>query len=162
MTRDDILRLFTVDVDAGRMFWKAPPKNHSELLGIEAGAARPNRGKSYWVVKIDAKAYKRGRLIFLVAHGRLPSPCIDHINGDSLNDRLINLREATITQNAWNHKKRKRRIALPMGVRSLSSGRYQARIAVNKKMNYLGIFDTPEDASVIYQQARAQYFGEFA
>lgn len=42
------------------------------------------------------------------------------------------------------------------------SGRYQARIAYNKKMIHLGSFDTPEQASAIYQQKRKEYFGEYA
>ena len=163
-TLEQLSALFTVDVSGGRMFWKHPPKHHPRLRGKEAGGVRPNHaGKKYWVIKIGKVAHKRARLIFLVARGHLPTPCVDHINGDSLDDRIVNLREATVLQNAWNHKRRKRGSSLPMGVRTVTnSSRYQARLAVNGKMIHLGCFDSVEQAATVYRQAREKHYGEFA
>lgn len=156
--------LFTWDLEAGKLFWRTPPKRHPRLLNQEAGGSRVNHGgKFYWVIKIEGKAHKRGRLIFFIANGRWPHPCVDHINGDSLDDRIKNLREATITQNAWNHSKRAKQSDLPMGVRLIkASGKYQARIAVNKRMIHLGVFSCPSSASATYQAARKEHYGEYA
>lgn len=158
-----ISELLRVDIAAGRAYWVSPPKNHPRMQGMEAGALCPNHSrKLYCVIKIDRHAVKRGHLVFFIAHGRWPAPCLDHINGDSTDDRIANIREATVTQNAWNHKRRAKGSPLPMGVRTTSSGRYQARLAVNKKMRHLGVFDTPEQAQTAYQLARKEAFGEFA
>lgn len=120
-------------------------------------------GKRYWVIKISRTSFKRGRLIFLAAHGRLPTPCVDHDNGDSLDDRKSNLREATVIQNAWNHKKRARRIDLPMGVRVLrESGRFQARISFHGRQIHLGAYDTPEQAHDVYLAKRKELYREWA
>ena len=164
MTRDRLFQVFVVDLDGGRLHWRQPSKFHNEKAGREAGCAwRSHSGKQYWHVKIDGRTYKRGRLIFFLAHGRFPSPCLDHINGNSLDDRLANIREATITQNAWNHKRRAKRSLLPMGVRLISaSGRYQARIAFNKSMIHLGAYDTPAEAAFAYQAKRRELYGHFA
>lgn len=155
---------FDVFPSDGKLVWKCPPHNHPDLLGIEAGCVRPNRnGKKYCHIKKNRVGLKRGRLIFLWVHGHWPEPCVDHIDGDSTNDRISNLREATVLQNAWNHKTRARRIALPMGVRRINgSGRYEARIAQNKRMLHLGSFETPQEAEKIYQAKRKELFGEFA
>jgi hypothetical protein len=163
VTRQILLRVFDIDWDAGRFFWKEPPWNHPRLLGTEAGCARPTHNeKYYWVIKVG-KAHRRGRLMFLAAHGRWPEPCLDHIDGDSLNDRLNNIREATVTENAWNHKRRSRRIPLPMGVRlNNKSGRYSARISVHGKQIHLGAYDTPEQAAEAYQTKRGEFYGDFA
>lgn len=153
---------FIVLPDAGQLVWKSPPKNHPRMKGLPAGSPRPARGeKQYIHVKKDRLAIKRGWLIFLWMRGRWPSECLDHIDGDSTNDSIKNLREATITQNAWNHKGRARRIQLPMGVRHVN-GRYQARIALNKKMIYLGVFDTAEEAQAVYAAKRKELYREFA
>lgn len=162
--RATLERLFEFDLAAGRIFWKIPPPNHPRLRGKEAGGAQSNRDrKIYWVVRSGREAWKRGRLIFFMAQDRWPSPCVDHIDGDSLNDCASNLREATITENAWNHRTRKRRIPLPMGVRIVtSSGRYEARIAHNKKMIHLGAFDTPAAAQAVYLAKRKELYGEFS
>lgn len=158
-----IFELFRVDADAGRLFWKSPPKNHSRLLGLEAGCPRrASSGKLYWHIKIGARAYKRAHLIFCAVHGRWPSPLCDHKDGDSLNDRPENLREATTTQNAWNHKARSRRIRLPMGVRHMASGRFQARISHYGRQLHLGTYETPEQASAVYAAKRKELFGDYA
>ena len=154
---------FHIDVERGVLHWKVAPRTHPRLAGVEAGGARRNHnGKFYWVIRLRGRAYKRGRLIFLIAHGRWPEPCVDHRNGNSLDDRLDNLREATVTENAWNHKGRKKRLQLPMGVRVIGSGRFQARLAYRGTMLHLGAFDTPNEAHAIYLAKRKEMYREFA
>lgn len=154
--------------DDGTLTWLQPGKYHTDLVGTEAGNAITNRpashhnGKKYWHVQILCRKIKRSHIVFCLTHGRWPEHQIDHINGNSLDDRPCNLREATPTQNAWNHKRRAKKSPLPMGVRQAVSGRYVARIAVNKKQITIGTFDAPDAASAAYQQARIQHFGEFA
>ena len=152
-----------VDQGSGRCLWVRPPKNHPRMIGKEAGYYRLSRGgKRCCYIKKDKYGIKRGWLIFLWANSRWPSPCLDHINGDSENDSINNIREASVTQNAWNHKWRSKSSCLPMGVRHTASGRYQARIAYNKKMIHLGSFDTPTQAQQVYINKRKELYGEFA
>ena len=162
---EDFLRwveaTFIVDIVNGVLIWKTPPKRHPRLLGTVAGHARLNRGKRYWVIKRDRYAVKRAWLIYLAAYLRWPDNLIDHKDGNSENDRIGNLRDATVIENAWNHKKRKRRIDLPMGVRFME-GKYQARLTVNKKQLHLGVFDDAESARQRYLEARKEFYGEFA
>ena len=147
----------------GELIWLLPPKQHPRMLGRVAGCPRQtHNGKTYWHVQINGRKYLRSHIVFCMAYGRWPIDQIDHIDGDSLRDVPENLREATATQNAWNHKKRAKKSPLPMGVRKAVSGRYVARIAVNKRKITLGTFDEPDQAARAYQAARAQYFGEFA
>jgi hypothetical protein len=154
---------FNVDPKRGLLRWRLPPANHPRLMGLEAGSfSRSRNGKVYCVVKMDRVALKRGRLIFLWVHSRWPQPCLDHIDGNSINDSIANLREATVTQNSWNHKGRKKASPLPMGVRSLTPGRFQARLAVNKTMLHLGVYDSAAKASAAYQRKRREVYGEFA
>jgi len=147
----------------GVLVWIAPSKYHKNVAGNIAGTPIPNKsGKQYWHVSINGRKYKRSHLVYCMTTGRWPQEQIDHIDGNSLNDDPSNLREATHMQNMWNLKRRKRRLALPMGVKLLASGRYQARIRVNNKCLALGSFETSEMASAVYQSARKQHFGEFA
>jgi len=154
----------SVDVEAGLVYWVDATKHHAPLNGKEAGSPRnsSHNSKHYWHVKVDSTPIKRSHLVFLFSHGRWPSLQIDHINGNSLDDRIGNLREATATQNAWNHKTRRKGAQTPMGVRVTHNGKYQARIAVNKKQIAIGTFDTPDLASQAYQQKRKEFFNEYA
>ncbi|MFG1413421.1 HNH endonuclease [Xanthobacter sp. VTT E-85241] len=164
ITQAALEEMFVIDTEGGRLFWKKPPYNHPRLLGCEAGTRRAGRGgKTYWVVKIGRQTFRRGRLIYLAVHGRFPEPCVDHINGDSVDDRIWNLREATVTENAWNHKTRKRRHDLPMGVRLIpKSGRFEARISCHGRQFHLGAYDTPLEAHGVYLAKRRELFHEFA
>lgn len=154
---------FSVDADRGILVWKEPPRVHPRMIGKEAGSLRSNHnGKLYCHVRHARRAFKRSWLIFLWVHRRWPTDCIDHIDGNSTNDAIGNLREATATQNAWNHKRRARRIALPMGVRLMGSGRYEARISYHKKQIHLGAFETPEAAHTAYVAKRKELYREYA
>lgn len=161
LSMDEIERLFIVDVAAGQVFWRNVAKEHARLNGREAGCKRYS-GKPYWVVKVNKRAYRRAQIILAASTGRWPADCVDHINGNSLDDRACNLRHATAQQNAMNHKKRAKAEATPMGVRATASGKFDARISFQKVPRHLGVFPTVEQAHAAYIAARKEYFGEFA
>lgn len=163
LTVDYILSRLAVDVESGTATWIDPTKHHRHLIGQPAGCARRSQsGKHYWVIRLNTIGYRRSHIIFAVKTGSWPTEQVDHRDGNSLNDSGSNLRHATQVQNSWNHKTRKKASELPMGVRQTASGRYGARIAVNKRKISLGTHSTPEEASATYQAARHHHFGEFA
>lgn len=88
---------------------------------------------------------------------------VDHINGDSSDNRLENLRLATNTQNARNRGKSKHNTSGYKGVFwHKATNKWTAQIGVDRKRIYLGIFDTPELAHRAYCEAAKVYHGEFA
>jgi hypothetical protein len=87
---------------------------------------------------------------------------IDHEDGDGLNNRRYNVRIATPSQNMHNMRTRCDNTSGFKGVHfSKSSGKWMARIKLNQKTNYLGLFASPEDAHAAYCLASDKYHGEF-
>lgn len=86
---------------------------------------------------------------------------IDHINGNTLDNRKGNLRKVTRSQNEWNRKKQSNNTSGYKGV-IFSRDRYVARIKVLKKVYYLGAFKDKKEAALAYNYAALKYHGEFA
>lgn len=162
LTVAEIEARLIVDCEAGRCFWRDPTKYHKDLFGKEAGRARTSGGQAYWVIKLNGIPYKRSQIVLTVATGMWPSQVVDHVNGDKLDDRSVNLRHATVMQNNWNHKTRRKKASTPMGVRALPSGRFQARIAFMHRQIAIGTFPSYTEAEAAYQTKRKELFNDYA
>lgn len=85
---------------------------------------------------------------------------VDHINGNSLDNRKSNLREVTYAQNNRNQHRGKRF----SGIIKTAYRRdkpYMAFIRCDSKEKYLGSFETYEDAVLARLKAEEQYWGEY-
>lgn len=86
----------------------------------------------------------------------------DHINGDGLDNRRLNLRTVTHAQNMKNRRRGKNNRSGAKGVSfDPEKGRWRAAINVNGKRFRLGRFDTVEEASEAYERAAKEHFGEY-
>jgi hypothetical protein len=140
--------------DTGRLVWKVIRKKVKR--GGEAGCGKSH---GYRTVGIDGKLYMAHRVVWLHVHGRWPTHHIDHINGDRLDNRIANLREATNAQNMQNVHSRKRGNSHGFtGVAQTASAinPWTATIRANGKRRSLGMFRTAEEAGAAYQKAREE------
>ena len=114
----------------------------------------------YAVANINYKVIRMHRYILGLSE---PTKIIDHINGNTLDNRKVNLRYCTNTENSRNCRLSKNNTSGVSGVNLIkSSGRYRARIMVNRKEIRLGHFKTFEEAAKARREAEKKYFGEFA
>lgn len=117
----------------------------------------------YIRIQIGHKLYQAHRLAWQYMTGENPVNQIDHIDGDRVNNKFSNLREASARQNNYNAVSTSRVHNLPRGVSLASpSGRFRAQIFIGVKTKHLGTFDTPEEAGEFYQLAADLLHGEFA
>ena len=86
---------------------------------------------------------------------------VDHINHDTFDNRLQNLRIVTPSDNCKNKNKLKDSKNIYVGVEKHKSGNYKAYICVNKQRIYLGVFQTIEEAIKVRTDAELKYFGEY-
>lgn len=163
LTQGHLKSIIEYRPDTGVFYWIDPPKYHPRMMGKEAGCIVKSRGpKQYLKIRIGGTPYFAARLAWLYMRGSFPYPMVDHIDGDSLNNKWDNLREVTALQNAQNRKGTRKKTDLPMGIREMPSGSFQARLRVNKTTIYLGTYATTQEAEKIYIEAREKYFGQYA
>ena len=142
----------------GKLIWNVQSNNRVKI-GQNAGSKKCGR---YERVGINGKLYSTHRLIFLFHHGFLPK-VIDHIDGNTRNNKIENLREATANQNLANSKINKNNKSGVKGVSFVkTSKKWLAKIVVNKKYIYLGTYDDLNEAKKVVNKARKIYHKEFA
>ena len=86
---------------------------------------------------------------------------VDHINGNRLDNRQCNLREASFLTNSWNRRKNRKKIGF-RGVYKSKFNTWRAIITVKGITHYLGSYVTAEEASKVYKKAAVKYYDRFA
>lgn len=143
----------------GHLYWKET--RGSVQKGDRAGSLAIDKQKRFRC-GVDGKDYFVHRLIFLWHHGYLPK-VIDHINGNPMDNRIDNLREATQSNNMMNAKIFNTNTS---GIKGVSFDKrtqsWAAYVWKNYARIWLGRFPTIEQAKQAVQEARIKYHKEFA
>lgn len=149
--------------DTGELRWRVSNGRRAVAGQLAGSVFNTNRGYQYRRIEINHKSYLAHRLVWLLHFGEFPpnGMAIDHINGNSGDNRICNLRLATHAQNCRNQKP-KSGAAVPLKGVSKVRNKYRAHICVNKKLIHLGYFATAEEAHAAYCEAAAQHHREFA
>jgi hypothetical protein len=125
--------------------------NKRRAVGSMVGTLRDD---GYYEVTINYNRYRLHRLAWLLSYGYMPKNHIDHINGNRNDNRIANLREATVSENLQNQKKATIRNKLGVLGVSYKKGAYEPKIKVKGKNLYLGRFQSIEEASEAYLKAK--------
>jgi HNH endonuclease len=143
----DVLReAFQYDALGGHLIWRRK-KRHGRIAGHL-------NNEGYIAVDLRWKGVRHQllahRIIWALLTGEWPETIIDHRNGATTDNRQENLRAANHSESAHN-------TALSEFAGTSAVGRkWQARICVNRRYVYLGLFDSREQAHAAYLEARAK------
>ena len=129
--------------------WKASPEGPTCVYANRTVHGPNGRSSQERMHRIIAGA-KEGELV-------------DHINGDTLDNRRSNLRIADASHNSCNRKSVRgssssfKGITWHRGVR-----KWQAAIKAHGRQHYLGVFASEVDAAKAYDAAAREMHGDFA
>jgi hypothetical protein len=149
LTQQRLHELLKYDPETGVFTWDVTRST------IKAGShAGTYDRRGYLRISIDSVVYAAHRLAWLYTHGVWPSGVIDHINRNTGDNRLCNLRDTNQYVNTQNACTRK---DSPVGIRGVTwhciSKKWRARIQANGKKMHIGSFDTVEAAAAAYAAA---------
>jgi hypothetical protein len=159
LTQEEALRLF--EYRDGELFWK--PKTMSRgrpsvLAGRKVGCLN---GSGYVKMVHNKRKYYLHQLVFLMHHGYIPSS-IDHIDGVGSNNRIENLRPASVSENMYNTKLKSTNTSGFKGVHfNKQHKKWQAKLWIQKKQ-IARMFETKELAVEFMELFREMAHGQFA
>ena len=175
LTAEIVRELLYYNPNTGKLFWK---ERSLKYFKSERFARRWNTryaGKEAFITKekdysskhgrirrkvgsIFDKNYYAHRIIWLHYYGCWPKDQIDHINHDTTDNRIINLREVSQLENQKNRSHQKNSTTGYTGVSwHKINKKYIARIKVNHKHIHLGSYDNLEEAIKARELANINY-----
>lgn len=95
LPRERLLEVLSYDPGTGIFHWRPGTRREGFVAGTIVS-------EGYISIGIDRRCYKAHRLAWLYFHGIWPSAVVDHIDGDTSNNRIENLRDVTHAQNGLN------------------------------------------------------------
>lgn len=144
----------------GNLVCKKPFGSSKKIPGEPMGFSVHPSG--YAIVKVLGSRYRRSRIIYSLAVGRIPNGMlVDHINGDRLDDRPENYRLVTELENRWNSEGGETN-GLPKGISLFKpTGKYRAQLRVKGKC-FTKTSDSIEELEVWLDALRTEKHKEYA
>ena len=130
---------------------KAHPGSHGYLT---VGLSKRGVAKTHCIHKLLAQEW---------VENPENKKCVDHIDGDKLNNHWENLRWATYSENNRNRAKRANATSSYYGVSwSKQSNKWTAQIEIEGKRTNLGFYTDEKEAAQAFNKSAIEHYGEFA
>lgn len=156
ITFQEAKELFTYDRETGVIKWRKRTKCQRDNL--VAGCTRSS-DDGYIYINIKGKQYGAHRIALLLAYGFYSDDLqVDHINHVRNDNRLVNLRFVTRSENQRNQSRHRKNTTGVTGVYYHKTKRkYVAQIVVEGAKIYLGAFVSLEEATEVRKAAELKY-----
>ena len=155
--QEDLLKLVHYDAETGLLFWRnrGVPQWDKRWAGKPAFNI-PSRGYRVGVLH-GIRSIGAHRVAYKYVYG-IDAAEIDHINGNRSDNRIVNLRSVTATENRRNAAMPKTNRSGCVGVHWRSDkNKWVAFITLANRYTFLGYFADKQDAIHCRQQAEREH-----
>lgn len=154
LTQEELKQLLSYNPEDGQ-FTRLKTTASNAVKGSVAGHV-DSRG--YVKIRINGREHSAHRLAWLYVYGWFPAGQIDHVNRNKSDNRITNLREVTISENAQNIGLKRSNKSGYTGVRwNIKRAKWVAHIKVDGQFRHLGCFNTLDAAADARRSAELAY-----
>lgn len=165
-------KLLRYDPDTGNLFWRNRDASFFEtgkqtaMHNCAAWNGRYANTEAFTSIRNDGykhgqifnKTYKAHRIAWALYHGAWPKECIDHINGNPMDNRIKNLRDVSKSKNQRNAAMSSNNTSGVCGVNwDKRDNKWVARIALGNNRKRLGSFESIQDAAAARKIAEIEH-----
>jgi len=156
MDQKSLKEMLSYNPKTGLFTWiKINVRAHRVKVGDIAGW---NNRFGYIGIAINGKTFLAHRLAWLYVYGEFPVGVIDHINRVKFDNRIVNLRDTTQSENLKNCVKSKKNTSGCTGVYWIKRrNMWRAMIMSNRTNDYLGDFKDKFEAICVRKSAENKY-----
>lgn len=151
---DFIIENFACDYDTGEVYSKQECRKIIPYVSA-SGVRRNEEPSKYYKFSFKGKKFLLHRVLYISKH-RLITDVVDHINGNTLDNRIYNLRGVSHRENSLNRKLSSLNSSGTTGVHLAKNGKYIASITISGKKIWLGAFAEIEDAKTARMNAEIE------
>lgn len=157
LTQERVKELLNYDPASGNFTWLV--SRRCVRAGSAAGYKINLKSKKTYIgICIDVKRYLAHRIAFLYMNGYMPKREVDHINGNSSDNRWENLRDVSRVENMRNCKIFRNNSSGVCGVSWVKSrSKWHATIMLHGKTKHIGYFDDISKAFLARQNANIEH-----
>jgi Recombination endonuclease VII/HNH endonuclease len=155
LTHERLTEVLSADPATGVFRWRVRPSNRVHV-GDRAGVVGVT---GHRFITIDGEKLLASRLAWFYAHGVWPTGDIKMLNGNPDDCSLANLREVSRIEQARLRGALSTNTSGLRGVSPTRRGKWKASITANYHQVMLGVFDTKEQASEVYEHAMSLLAG---
>lgn len=146
LTQELVAKVLRYDATTGNLTWLTNLHSKRAIPNSRAGSLVSTTG--YRNITLFGRTYLEHHLIWFICKGVWPKAQLDHINQIRDDNRITNLREVTVSENARNRSRRKNTTTGEHGIwYNRRTRKYVAEITLNGKKVYQKSFDDPDEAS---------------
>ena len=157
-THEALLRTFVYEPETGLLRKVLNARKPYPWRGV-------GKDRRYLAGYFDGRQYYLHRLVWFYHHGELPVSDVDHVDGDTRNNRIENLRLCTNSQNQFNSPRKVTNRAGFKGVvfvAACTKRPWHAKINIGGRRIGLGYYATAGEAALAYAAGAPAVAHEFA
>lgn len=159
LTQSELKERLHYSPETGVFTWL---KSKSRYLGKTGSIAGGDNGTGYIKIYVLGKQRYAHRLAYLYMTGAFPKGILDHVNEIKSDNRWVNLRDATQSQNMFNKGKQSNNTSGVKGVTwDKVTHNWKAQCRVNGVVKNLGRYESMNDAIAARQLVAKNVHGNF-